>query len=313
MVQADKGTDTFRNRILTIEIEGKLATISPSTFTVDSRDRNIMNIDFDWSTRYSVEDGSIFLFAQNIDTSDDANTIVTSLGPSGQGVGLMKFGLNHADPQMGINFNNEGDWKFYQATDSSFTEGSIEIGFAEAVERSDFSLTGWINRNPCIRIDNSVADIPFLNTLHHDTKLTMFYGEMSQNNGVATPNVITINTIGVFETVTGMSAGLNNGFTVVGDALKCVVPGVYDFKHKTDWTDGTATLYEFMLHLNGSPVSKTSGVGRKGNANDIVNAMGYGKIQLAKDDLVLLKVANHTTTTNPDVINSIVETQRIGG
>ena len=125
-----------------------------------------------------------------------------------------------------------------------------------------------------------------------------YYGDMWQY-GLGT--LITINTIGVFEIVTGMSNFVIDGFTFQnGSELVCVKPGLYSVDWSVCFTDGQIQNWVGSMFVNSTNQPQTSGCVKTG-ASDEVNMQGHGHIRVEIGDIVTLKIANNTTTNNANI------------
>lgn len=130
------------------------------------------------------------------------------------------------------------------------------------------------------------------------------YGEMYQYND-PTPNIIIINTSGVWEIIDGMTGSLVNEVVFQNSQeLKILVEGTYKIDFNLCWTDGVGNVYEFVIFVNGVLQINSVACGRKGNAVDIVTANGSGIIDLNEDDIITLKVRNRTTANDIEIISA---------
>jgi len=307
MVQRDKIHDRIRNRVAEWDVDGEIIELIGTTVTVSGRTRSGLRLNNDFAIQRGY-DGTSYMANINIDGGVDSNSIVDAVSFIGKDAGIMKFNPNHQDPLQGIHYNNEGNWKIYQlATDDK----TIVIGFADIIDRDDLSVCGWENEVKVLEFFSETDPIPYLTEFFFDTKLTIFYGEMSQAN--LTPNTITINTVQVFEPIDGMTSGANNQFTFQnGSELKCLVAGKYKADYGTCWDASNGKVIEFEIAVNGVGEIKTTACGRKSNANDIISSSGTGLIALAVDDLVTLEVRNLTDTSDVDIVTASINLTRIG-
>lgn len=138
--------------------------------------------------------------------------------------------------------------------------------------------------------------------------LCNFYGDMFQ---FELSTAVVINTIGVFEVVPDMSAGLNRGFVFQNtQELKVVKAG----KYKVDWSisfqDGNNQTWEGAIFINGTKVDSSTAVRFLG-AVDTGNFGSHSIIDVEVDDIIDLRMANLTSTSNAVIDSAAISIIRV--
>ena len=109
---------------------------------------------------------------------------------------------------------------------------------------------------------------------------------------------VVINTIGVFELISGMSDGDDEGFIFQNDReLLVKEPGKYVINWNICFNNSNNTTWEAGVGINRTVQENTIGC-RKLGAVDTGSMGGTGVITLEIDDIVTLEMANLTNTSN---------------